>query len=74
MRYETFKFIMSNKGKYLYNDAAGTGNDLSNDPSAKYIDPNNYLAPEVGKPGIVKILLVIALALVIIFLIKNIIK
>ena len=71
MRYETFKFIIDNKEKFLFDNAVTTGSDNTTDPNAATaINPNDYLAPVVGGSKVIQVLAVIALVLGIIYLIK----
>lgn len=73
MRYETFVFIMNNRKELMYNDASATGNDTSMDATAALVNPNDFLAPLVGRGGFKSLLVIVALILVIILLIKKII-
>lgn len=71
MKYETFKFIIDNKERFLYNDMAGTGSDNTTDANAAtLVNPNDYLAPVVGGSKVIQVLATIALVLGIIYLIK----
>lgn len=71
MRYETFKFIIANKEKFLYDNAAAGGSDLSTDPNAAAtVNPNNFLAPVIGGSSIMQLLSIVALVLLIVYLIK----
>lgn len=71
MHYETFKFIIANKNRLLYDNAATGGNDTTNDPGADKVNPNNYLAPVIGGANIVTLLCVVALIVGIIYMVKN---
>lgn len=72
MRLETFKIIMRNKDKFWYNAADGTGGDTSTDPgAAATVNPNDYLSPLIGNGGVIRILVIIALVLVIIYLVEK---
>jgi hypothetical protein len=71
MRYETFKFIMDNQKLFLYDNAGAGGSDSSTDAgAATLINPNDYLAPVIGGGQLMKILVMVALVLGIIYLIK----
>lgn len=71
MRYETFKFIIDNKEKFLFDNAGAGGSDNTVDPNAaKIVDPNDYLAPIIGGSKIMQALVTVALVLGIVYLIK----
>lgn len=71
MRYETFKFIIDNQKLFLYDNAATGGSDNTTDPgAATSINPNDYLAPIIGGSKLMKLLVMVALVLGIIYLIK----
>jgi hypothetical protein len=70
MQWETFKFIIHHKEKFLYDNATAGGTDNSVDASAATVDPNHYLAPVIGGSGLMKILSIVALTLAILYLIK----
>lgn len=75
MRWETHKFIMKHGKKLLYDNAATGGNDNTTDAGAAGINPESYLAPVIGSGNsLIKILVVIALVVGIIYFTKNIFK
>lgn len=74
MTYETFKFIIAHKKRFLYDRATGTGSDNTTDPGAANVNPNAYLAPIIGKTSITSILIIIFVVLGIVYFSKNLLK
>jgi hypothetical protein len=71
MHYETFKFIIDNREKLLYNAATGSSTDQSIDPgAATSVDPSHYLAPVIGGSSLIKLLTIVGLVLAIAYLLK----
>lgn len=71
MRFETFQFILNNKHKMLYDDAAATGNDTTTDATAAMVNPNSLLAPLANGRALKGFLVLVLLVLAILFLIKK---
>lgn len=71
MRFETWQMIRANRHRFMYDAADGTGTDQSTDPGAETaINPNHFLAPVIGGSGLIKLLVIVALVMAIIYLTK----
>jgi hypothetical protein len=55
-----------------YNSAAGDTIDNSTDPGAQNINPAKYLANDIGKSGIVRVLIIVLFAFAVIHFSKKI--
>lgn len=71
MTYNHLLYIVNNKDKFRYDNATSGGSDTSVDASARFINPNDFLAPTVRQAGIIRLLEIIVLILLSIFLIKK---
>jgi hypothetical protein len=70
MRWETFKFIISNKEKFAYDSATGQSTDASTDMGAASVNPASYLPPIIGGSKIMQALSIAAMVLVVLYLLK----
>lgn len=64
-------FILKNKDRFFFDQATGYGSDSSIDPTASSVNPNAYLASDVGFNGLRGILVIAVLVLLILYIFKK---